>query len=245
MRFVHMADIHFDTPFTFLNSQNNLGNIRRLEQREVFKNTIDYIKENNIPYLFITGDLYDHLYVRETTIEFINNLFKSIPNTKIFITPGNHDPFFKNSYYNTFKWSSNVYIFTSELNIYEFDDVDIYGFGFNDFYFKQNIIENIKIKNKNKLNIFLTHGSLNASELLEMQYNPIQENIIKNIGFDYIGLGHIHKREVINNNIVYPGSTISLGFDELGEHGILDIDLLKNNLQINFINGILFNIFPK
>ena len=60
MRFVHMADIHFDTPFTFLNSQNNLGNIRRLDQRDVFKKTINYIKDNNVPYLFITGDLYDH-----------------------------------------------------------------------------------------------------------------------------------------------------------------------------------------
>ena len=33
MRFIHMADMHFDTPFTFLNSKEDLGNIRRLEQR--------------------------------------------------------------------------------------------------------------------------------------------------------------------------------------------------------------------
>ena len=99
-----MADMHFDTPFTFINNKNNLGTLRRLNQREVFKNIINYIKENNIPFLFICGDLYEHQYVKEETIEFINNLFKSIPNTKIFITPGNHDPLLKNSYYNNYIW---------------------------------------------------------------------------------------------------------------------------------------------
>ncbi len=48
-----------------------------------------------------------------------------------------------------------------------------------------------------------------------------------------MALGHIHKRE-IKENIVYPGSTVSLGFDELGEHGILDVNLEKNKLEINF-----------
>ena len=57
MRFIHMADMHFDTPFTFLNSKDNLGDLRRLEQRNAFKRVIEYIKKENIPYLFISGDL--------------------------------------------------------------------------------------------------------------------------------------------------------------------------------------------
>ena len=46
---------------------------------------IEYIKENEIPYLFIAGDLYDHEYVRQSTIDFINDCFKQILNTKIYI----------------------------------------------------------------------------------------------------------------------------------------------------------------
>jgi len=79
MKFIHMADMHFDTPFTTL---NNLGEERRLEQRQIFKQIIEYIKENEIPYLFISGDLYDHTYIKESTIEYINNLFKTIPKTR-------------------------------------------------------------------------------------------------------------------------------------------------------------------
>jgi len=134
MKFVHIADIHFDSPFTNLSDKQGLGDIMRLEQRKTFKKVIDYIKENKIPYLFISGDLYEHNYIRKSTIEYINNLFKEIPETKIFISPGNHDPYIKNSYYNQFNWNKNVKIFTDKLEKVETEEVDIYGCGFNDFY---------------------------------------------------------------------------------------------------------------
>lgn len=237
MRFIHMADMHFDAPFTILAQKDGLGNKRRLEQREVFSRIINYIKEENIPFLFICGDLYEHKYIRESTINYINNLFKEIPNTKIFITPGNHDPYSKNSFYNNFNWNNNVHIFNSKVELIELENVDIYGFGFSDFYCEKSDIEEIEIKNKNKINILLTHGDLDRSKTLDMKYNPLNTSKIKEIGFDYIGLGHIHKKNTENKfNFIYPGSTISFGFDELGEHGILDVKIEKNKIKnINFI----------
>lgn len=88
-----------------------MGDKRRLQQRKVFKKMIEYIKENKIPYLFIAGDLYEHEYIRNSTIEYINQLFEEIPDTQIYITPGNHDPFLNNSYYSKFSWAHNVHIF--------------------------------------------------------------------------------------------------------------------------------------
>ena len=216
MRFIHMADIHFDSPFTLLADKGDFATKRRLEQRESFKKAIEYISKEKIPYLFIAGDLYDHNYVRESTIEFINNLFKTIPNTKIFISPGNHDPFLKNSFYNTFNWNDNVTIFNDEIKRIELEDVDIYGYGFSDFYCSDSKVEEIKIKNKNKINILLVHGALDSSKNMDTKYNPITTNKLKKIGFDYIALGHIHKKIDDNKyNFIYPGSMISFGFDEL------------------------------
>ena len=74
MKFVHIADMHFDTPFTSLNSREKLSDIRRLEQRDALRKVIEYIKENNIEYLFIAGDLYEHEYIKKSTIEYIINL---------------------------------------------------------------------------------------------------------------------------------------------------------------------------
>ena len=238
MKFVHMADMHFDSPFRTLSNKAELGDVLRLEQKKAFKKVIEYIKENSIPYLFISGDLYEQNYIRKSTIEYINSLFKEIPETKIFISPGNHDPFIKNSYYNQFTWNDNVKIFEGKIESVELEEVDIYGYGFDDFYCPNCKIENLEIKNKNKLNILIIHGSLDASETLEKQYNPMPSKVIKEKGFDYCALGHIHKKyydEYENQNIVYPGSTIAMGFDELGEHGIMVCDLEKNNLKKEFI----------
>ena len=151
MKFVHIADMHFDSPFVKLSDKDILGDLRRLEQRKVFKKIIEYIKNNNIKYFFISGDLYEHKYVRQSTIEYINKLFKEIPETKIFIAPGNHDPYLKNSYYNKFNQNENVKIFNSEIKKIELPEADIYGFGFDDFYCNNSNIENIEIENKEKI----------------------------------------------------------------------------------------------
>ena len=238
MKFVHIADMHFDTSFTTLTNKANLGDIRRLDQRLAFNKVIDYIKENQIPYLFIAGDFYEHEYIRLSTIEYINNLFSEIPDTQIFISPGNHDPYLKESFYNKFYWSENVHIFDAKLSIFEQEGVDIYGYGFDDFYYTNHDLEKTEIKNKDKINILVAHGTLNASDTLEKEYNPIPEKMVEEKGFDYVALGHIHKLDYNskpNQRIVYPGSTVSLGFDELGEHGMIVGNIEKDKLELEFV----------
>ena len=234
MKFVHIADMHFDSPFVNLSDKDILGDLRRLEQRKVFKKVIQYIKENQIEYLFISGDLYEHKYIKQSTIEYINNLFKEIPDTKIFISPGNHDPYLKNSYYNKFNWNENVKIFYNKIEKIEEENVNIYGYGFDDFYCTNCGIEQFEIEDESKLNLLIIHGTLDGASLEEKQYNSITRRLLQEKKFDYIALGHIHKPDY-TTNIVYPGSTISLGFDELGEHGMIVGEIQKKELKIEFI----------
>ena len=229
MKFVHIADLHLDSPFTTISDRADLGMQRRLEQREALKKVVEFIKENEIEYLFISGDLYEQEYIRESTIKYVNDLFKKIPKTKIYITPGNHDPYIKNSYYALFNWNNNVKIFTQNVEKIENEEVDIYGFGFNNFEMRENQLENIKIENNNKINILITHG-----DIIDSIYNPMNINLLKNKGFDYVALGHVHKRDD-STNIVYPGSLISLGFDELGEHGMIVGEIINKKLFKKFI----------
>lgn len=235
MKFVHIADIHFDMPFTVLN-KNDLAENRRLDQRKVFKKVIDYIKENNIEMLFITGDLYENEYVRKSTIEYINDCFKQIPNTKIFITPGNHDPYLNNSYYNQYSWNENVKIFTQMEKVQINKNIDLYGYGFTSFYSKvTNLPQSL---DTSKTNILLMHADLNGATKENAEYNPILESTLMLSGFDYIALGHIHKNNVYENKkIVYPGSLISGGFDELGKHGMVvgEINEIDRKITREFI----------
>ncbi len=236
MRFVHIADMHFDSPFTTLSDKGNLGEKRRIEQRNIFKKVIQYIKRNHIEYLFISGDLYEHQYVRKSTIEFINNLFKEIEDTHIFIAPGNHDPNLKKSYYSTYNWNKNVHIFHSDLERIQLDDLDIYGYGFSDFYCPEVNLKNLEIENPNKINVLIIHGTLDGSSMEERQYNPISKKVLEEKGFDYVALGHIHKNNFTQDGkIIYPGSTISLGFDELGEHGMVTGEIKKDGNHLEYI----------
>ncbi len=237
MKLIHIADMHFDTPFTMLSAKGEWGEIRRLEQRKVFQSVIEYIKKYHIGYLLISGDLYEHTYVRESTIAFIDKLFREIPNTKIFIAPGNHDPYIKDSYYETWHWSDNVYIFRDRIEKYQDEEVVIYGMGFTDFYMSESPLENLVIEDSQKLNILVTHCDLNGYKDTEgFSYNPISESKLKSIGFDYVAMGHIHKNNVEKNNrICYPGSLISLGFDELGKHGMIEVTVSKKQYETKFI----------
>ena len=235
MKFVHIADMHFDTSFAQI-SNTELGNSRRLEQRKALKKIIEYIKENNVDYLFIAGDFYEHKYIRESTIEYINKLFREIENTKIFITPGNHDPLIKNSFYNKYEWNDNVHIFNSKISCVNDGNVNIYGYGFDDFYYTNPDIEFFKLEDKNKINILITHASLDGTNNVDLQYNAISRKALESIGFDYVALGHIHKSNYTENEtIVYPGSTISMGFDELGSHGMVVGEFFEKNLKTEFI----------
>lgn len=232
MKFVHIADLHLDAPFTVLNANNRLGEKRREEQLKIFEEVIKYIKENKIEFLFISGDLYENEYVKEKTIEYINDLFKQIENTEIFISPGNHDPYLKNSYYRTYNWNHNVHIFNSQIKKYSYENIDIYGYGFEDFYVQNSGVENIQIENPQKTNILIVHGDIDINS----QYNPMSSQKLQELNFDYIALGHVHTSNYKpNEKIIYPGSLVSLGFDEIGNHGMIVGNIAQNEITTEFI----------
>lgn len=238
MKFIHIADMHFDAPFSSLSVRDNLASTRRMDQRNVFRKVIDYALENRIDYLFISGDLYEQSYVKKSTIDFIKEQFDRIPKTNIFISPGNHDPYLRNSYYANYDFGSNVYIFKGDFECKELADCNIYGMGFTDFYAKDINYSSINILNNDKPNIMIMHAYLNGTTEEEKNYNPILESRLESFGFDYVALGHIHKRyhnEKKNQKIVYPGSLISLGFDELGEHGMIVGSVENKKLSTEFV----------
>lgn len=210
MKFIHMADLHFDTPLISLKNNRDLIKKRRTEQRQVFRDVINLAKKENIDFLFISGDMFEQKFVEKGTIEFIISSFQLIPETKIFIAPGNHDPLIKSSPYNMYDWPENVTIFNGEVGMFSFDDINIYGIGFTDYEFMTDEIEKIKIEDENKLNVLVIHGTLNGGS---KKYLDLKEKDLKK--FDYVALGHIHEKNVGRSPIVYPGSLTSIGFDEL------------------------------
>ena len=231
MKFVHIGDVHFDAPFRVISDRSGLGEERRLEQRKAFKSAIEYAKDNKVDCIFISGDLYEQEYIRKSTIDYINNLFESIKDIPVYIVPGNHDPYINNSFYKNYDWSSNVKLFTNNVEKVENDTYNVYGYGFNSYEMTENKLNEIDI-DKSKTNILLTHGNVSDGVDKNNIYNPIVKKELLSKGFDYIAIGHIHKRDDI-----YPGSLISLGFDEPGEHGFIYGEINDKNLIKRFVKA--------
>jgi len=117
------------------------------------------------------------------------------------------------------------------ISYWEEPEFDLYTFGFGNFYDNNREVEKLGIKHKEKVNILLMHANLDGSKKGEQEYNPIMRSNLQEKGFEYIALGHIHKTNYMDakDGIVYPGSLISLGFDELGSHGMIVGDIQKEN----------------
>ncbi len=87
MKFIHIADLHFDTPLVSLKNNRDLIKKRRTEQKQVFRDVISLAKKEKVDFLFISGDLFEQKFVEKGTIDFILSSFELIPDTKIFIAP--------------------------------------------------------------------------------------------------------------------------------------------------------------
>ncbi len=196
---------------------------------DVFSRVIKLTKDHKAHLLLICGDLYEHSYVRKSTIAFIGKKFADIMNTKVVIIPGNHDPYVSNSYYANYEWPSNVYILRSGSNKIDFEDLNTCVYYF---------VPGIKIpppKNTGRINILMLHGTLDIK--MGRQYNPISMDELSHTGMDYIAAGHFHNYFVKEGqcSVYNPGSPEPLGFDEPGEHGVLKGYISKNKDETDMV----------
>ncbi len=237
--FIHCGDVHLDARFTGTGLTDNKAKERRQELRDVFSRIIDECITRQVHLLLISGDLFEHEYISRTTITFVMNQLSRIPNIKIFITPGNHDPNVANSYYAMLNWPENVHIFKNKIECITLPEynVAVYGAGFSQKYQYDSMLNkplNIR-DNQMKTKILLTHGTLDSiSE--ECAYHPICSEQIKDYGFDYVALGHYHAyKHVYDKKIVYCGSPEPLGFDEPEDHGIIVGKINSQKINIEFV----------
>lgn len=218
VKLLHCADIHLDMPFTTLGDSEGRAAVRRDELRQAFKNIISLAEKEKADLLLICGDLYEHEYVRKSTINFLSGEFSRIPHIKAILLPGNHDPYLPGSYYKTFQWPDNVHILADEADSVELEELGIRISG------SRGPVLHGKTR---EINIMMAHGTLNM-DIGKNAYNPLSSDSFDASGMDYIALGHFHNRfEAAGRQVTAynPGSPEPLGFDEEGVHGIYAIEI--------------------
>lgn len=230
LRFIHCADIHLDAPFRDHGTQK-YAEIRRQDIKTAFLNILNKAKETQADFLIISGDLYEHDYVTKKTMDWLNMVLTEAE-TPVFIIPGNHDPYIRNSWYKVWDWPENVHILSPERPhvILEELKLSVYGIGFSAFKEGKPDLSRINPPEEGYFNILIFHGTLDM-DFTEQDYKPVSSDELKALNYDYYALGHFHTIRNVDN-IVYPGSPEPLGFDEPGEHGAFLVTMTLENGQV-------------
>lgn len=247
IKILQAGDLHFDTPFKDLDK--DVSEISKEELLQVFSKIITIAIENKVEILLLTGDIFDNITVNKKTLIFIKNQIERIPNIKVFISPGNHDPYNEKSFYKMINWPSNVYIFKSKLEHIILEDlkVVVWGAAFNEYYVKESLLKNINIL-EDYINIMAIHGEISSVDGGN-EYNPITIKDIENSKLDYIAIGHRHNfsgiKKIGNTYYAYAGCPQGRGFDEILDKGIIIGEVSKGVVNLDFIRTSKRNYYIK
>jgi len=134
IRFIHTSDVHLDTSFAGSGLPSKIGHRKREAIRGTFRRILDDAKRESVDFILIAGDLFEHDRITPDTTAFLNQQFDNLRPIRVFIAPGNHDPYLAGSPYCQESWPENVHIFREEkFRAVELPDlgVRITIFGFN------------------------------------------------------------------------------------------------------------------
>lgn len=237
VKIVHASDFHFDTPFKDIGEKQR--KINKEELKEVFRNIIHYCRDNSVDILLLSGDIFDNYTINKETLIFIEDTLRLIKEVRVFISPGNHDPYSNNSFYKLVNWPDNVYIFKSNIEKVHIKElgVNIWGAAFNEKYVRSSYLKGFNCGSNDEINIMVLHGEISNSKNGN-EYNPITIEEIGKSGLDYLALGHRHGYSGINNSggtyYAYSGCPQGRGFDELDEKGIISGYVYKGGVDLEF-----------
>ncbi len=233
--FIHTADLHLGLEFKSVNFNRQKANERRIELWNTFERIVRKAQEDKVDFLLIAGDLFEEEYFTFKDINRVKNTFSQAEDVNIVLVAGNHDTLNKKTLYKAVKWPENVTIFeTGTLHKKEFPDKNthIYGYSWDKAEIDKDIFAHFPGLDRECINILLIHGDVLSRE---SKYLPLDKNLLLQLGFDYIALGHIHKPIIFSEKIAYCGSPEPLDFGEVGEHGIIQGKITKEGTNISFI----------
>ncbi|MDE0622187.1 MAG: DNA repair exonuclease [Bryobacterales bacterium] len=232
-RFVHAADIHLDSPLKGLAGQEgSAAQLIRSATRKAFEGLVTRTIDEEAAFLIIAGDLYDGDWRDyHTGLFFVNQMGRlrgaGIPAYLIY---GNHDA--ESKITRSLTLPDNVCVFSTReaetLCISELD-VALHGQGFRERDTTDNLASRYPPPVAGMFNIGILHTGLSGAEGHAL-YAPCSLDELRNRGYDYWALGHIHQPEVVSRDpyVVYSGNVQGRHIREAGPRGAMLVSVEDN-----------------
>ncbi|MFD1176726.1 exonuclease SbcCD subunit D [Paenibacillus puldeungensis] len=238
-RFLHAADLHLDTPFSGMSGVPN--RLRRFLQESTFTafdNLVHLAIAEAVDFVVLSGDIYDasdsslraQLRLREAWDKLGRH---GIP---VYLIHGNHDPL--GSRRLRLELPPHVTEFGTKLEsrtaVRRSDDQPvaiISGVSYGAAAVTDNLaLQFLRDPSSPLYHIALLHGNVDGQEGHDA-YAPCSLRDLKESGYDYWALGHIHKRQILHEGapwVVYPGNIQGRSLKETGAKGCYIVDVSES-----------------
>ena len=228
MKFIHIADVH-------LGAQPEGVSIGKKERGKEIWSALEEIVHicqlKEVDLLLIAGDLF-HRQPLLRELKELNFLFSQMKKTKVVWIAGNHDYAKPDSYYHTFAWNTNVYpLLDDQMQYVEFPELKtaVYGFSYHRKEITERLYDRAFAEGRQKYEILLAHGG-------DESHIPIKREVLSNLGYDYVALGHIHKQQtLVENQVVFAGALEPMDKNDTGKHGYVEGEITEKGTVARFV----------
>lgn len=251
--FVHAADLHLDSPFKGVTSDNpTVADSLRQATFTAFDNLIRLCVERKVDFLIVAGDVYDGAdrSIR-AQLTFRDGLQKLADHTiHAFVAHGNHDPL--DGWSSALARPTNTHVFgdhrpeTFPLDLHGRPAAAITGISYKSKSENRNLAKTFAPTESERFQIAVLHCNCGANASYE-NYAPCTPRELTQSGFQYWALGHVHERQVLSDNpyVVYPGNTQGRSIRELGERGcyLVTVDEFHQiSLEFVRLDAVVWNV---
>jgi DNA repair exonuclease SbcCD nuclease subunit len=222
MKFIHCADVHLDTPLVGLAQYPGapVSEIRNATRR-AFEKILSAAIVEKVDFIVIAGDLYDTGLKSFESVLFFNKQMVQLHDAgiEVYLIYGNHDAASKLT--KQLDPPKNVHVLHAnqpETIVNDNLGIAIHGQSFATPEVTEDLAVNYPAPVHNLFNIGVLHTSLSGySE--HANYAPCSLEELKNKGYEYWALGHVHNRQILCTDpyIVFPGNIQGRHGKEQGE----------------------------
>lgn len=234
MKIIHTGDLHLKKIYKGKLPLKISNKLLEDAWRALFE-VFEFSNKVEADIILIAGDLFEREYFNLRDLNRFLDLVRNVK-AKIFIAFGNHDYLSEDNLFLKVDIPENLYIFKNDLDYFELSKLKtrIYGISYDSYAFNRTFGD-IDL-DENFINIGLFH-----SDLKDERYLPLSKDFLQK--FNYVALGHIHKRGKVYDNTYYSGSLIPLSFKDEGKRGIIYLDDEKKSFEFkNFSKREFINL---
>ena len=225
VRFLHTADIHLDSPLRGLAGHDGRAAERiRTATRQALAAVVELAIVEQVDGVVIAGDLYDGDWPDFNTglffVEQMGRLLRA--DVPVYLLYGNHDAASRIT--KSLNLPDNVHVFGSRApQTFQLPgrNVALHGQSFPQRDVTDNLASHYPPPIAGMFNIGVLHTGLGGMGG-HANYAPCRVEQLANHGYDYWALGHVHKRQVVQNRppIVFPGNVQGRHVRETGAKGV-------------------------